>query len=82
MYFIHVHTQSVILFKADIDNAVAAAKKAFAFGSEWRSMDASARGVLLNELADLLERDRVYIAVSISKYTLVISSLIKKMIKT
>ncbi|VDM04128.1 unnamed protein product [Schistocephalus solidus] len=50
--------------KADIDKAVAAAKKAFAFGSEWRRMDASVRGTLLNRLADLIERDREYIAVS------------------
>jgi len=43
--------------KADVDLAVAAAKKAFARGSEWRNMDASARGKLLNRLADLIERD-------------------------
>ncbi|KAF8570304.1 hypothetical protein P879_01322 [Paragonimus westermani] len=48
--------------KADIDRAVAAAKKAFEFGSEWRRMDASARGQLLHRLADLIERDRVYLA--------------------
>ncbi|KAL4227705.1 Retinal dehydrogenase 1 [Mactra antiquata] len=48
--------------KADIDKAVAAAKKAFEFGSEWRSMDASQRAVLLNKLADLIERDRIYIS--------------------
>lgn len=34
--------------KADVDLAVAAAKKAFARGSVWRVMDASARGKLLN----------------------------------
>ncbi|CAH8650194.1 unnamed protein product [Schistosoma rodhaini] len=48
--------------KADIDKAVKAARKAFEFGSEWRTMDASHRGVLLNKLADLIERDRVYLA--------------------
>ncbi|KAF5401220.1 aldehyde dehydrogenase mitochondrial [Paragonimus heterotremus] len=48
--------------KADIDKAVAAAKKAFEFGSEWRRMDASGRGQLLHRLADLIERDRVYLA--------------------
>ncbi|KAF6767735.1 hypothetical protein AHF37_06703 [Paragonimus kellicotti] len=48
--------------KADIDKAVAAAKKAFEFGSEWRRMDASCRGQLLHRLADLIERDRVYLA--------------------
>jgi acyl-CoA reductase-like NAD-dependent aldehyde dehydrogenase len=48
--------------KADIDNAVAAAKAAFKRGSVWRNMDASARGVLLLKLADLLERDHVKLA--------------------
>merc|ERR1711936_466660 len=28
----------------------------------WRTMDASKRGVLLNKLADCIERDRVYLA--------------------
>uniref|UniRef100_A0A1B0DC06 Aldehyde dehydrogenase domain-containing protein n=1 Tax=Phlebotomus papatasi TaxID=29031 RepID=A0A1B0DC06_PHLPP len=41
----------------DVDVAVAAAKKAFARGSEWRNLDASARGRLLNKLADLVARD-------------------------
>lgn len=31
-------------------------------GSEWRSMDASQRGHLLYRLADLMERDRLYLA--------------------
>ncbi|CAH8632328.1 unnamed protein product [Heterobilharzia americana] len=48
--------------KDDIDNAVKAAHKAFEFGSEWRRMNAATRGVLLNNLADLIERDRVYLA--------------------
>ncbi|XKL59088.1 hypothetical protein PGB90_000104 [Kerria lacca] len=48
--------------KADVEKAVAAAKEAFKFGSPWRRMDASKRGYLLNKLADLLERDRTYIA--------------------
>ncbi|XP_046737958.1 aldehyde dehydrogenase 1A1-like isoform X1 [Diprion similis] len=43
--------------KADIDKAVAAAKKAFARGSEWRKLDASARGSLLRRLADLIEQN-------------------------
>jgi len=42
---------------ADIDLAVAAARKAFKVGSEWRSMDASKRGVLLHKLAQLMRRD-------------------------
>ncbi len=49
--------------QADVDKAVAAARKAFQLGSEWRRMDASARGLLVNKLADLVERDRVYLAV-------------------
>merc|ERR1712130_819423 len=48
--------------KADIELAVAAARKAFSLGSAWRTMDASARGGLLNRLADLIERDRLYLA--------------------
>ncbi|KAJ9583103.1 hypothetical protein L9F63_022546, partial [Diploptera punctata] len=43
--------------KADIDIAVAAAKAAFKIGSPYRKLDASARGKLLNKLADLIERD-------------------------
>jgi len=48
--------------KADVDSAVKAARDAFAIGSPWRRMDASERGNLLNRLADLMERDRTYIA--------------------
>lgn len=48
--------------KADVDKAVAAASQAFRLGSPWRTMDASQRGVLLNKLADLMERDRHYLA--------------------
>lgn len=39
-------------FKADVDKAVAAAKQAFARGSPWRAMDASARGVFINKVID------------------------------
>ena len=46
----------------DVNRAVAAAAKAFAPGSPWRTMDASARGRLLLKLADLVERDADYIA--------------------
>ena len=49
--------------KEDVDVAVAAAKKAFERGSAWRTMDASARGVLLLKLADLIERDASTLAV-------------------
>ena len=51
--------------QADVDNAVKAARKAFALGSEWRTMDASGRGRLLYKLADLIERDLTYLVVSI-----------------
>jgi retinal dehydrogenase len=43
--------------KADVDLAVAAAKKAFDLSSPWRRLDASARGVFLLKLSDLLLRD-------------------------
>ncbi|KAG7300230.1 Aldehyde dehydrogenase-mitochondrial [Plutella xylostella] len=48
--------------KADVDRAVQAAKDAFKLGSPWRRMDPSERGRLLYRLADLIERDRNYIA--------------------
>lgn len=48
--------------KADVDKAVAAAKKAFALGSAYRTMDASARGKLLYKLADLVEQNFNYVA--------------------
>lgn len=48
--------------KADVDLAVAAAKKAFHRHSEWRTMDASQRGRLLLKLADLMERDVDYLS--------------------
>lgn len=58
----------VFLFspQADVDKAVKAARKAFEFGSTWRTMDASERGRLLNKLADLVERDRLILAVSMT----------------
>jgi len=48
--------------KADVELAVTAAKKAFKLGSEWRTMDATDRGRLMYKLADLMERDQVYLA--------------------
>ncbi|VTJ86815.1 Hypothetical predicted protein [Marmota monax] len=48
--------------KADIDKAVQAARLAFSLGSVWRRMDASERGRLLDKLADLVERDRAFLA--------------------
>ncbi|VDD76399.1 unnamed protein product [Mesocestoides corti] len=47
---------------ADIDLAVKAAAKAFEVDSVWRTMDASKRGRLLYELADLIEKNAGYIA--------------------
>lgn len=47
-----------------MDLAVNAAVDAFKFGSPWRRMDASERGHLLYKLADLIERDAGYLAVS------------------
>ena len=46
----------------DVDLAVAAARKAFAYDSEWRQMDASARGQLLLKLCGLMKRDIEYLA--------------------
>ena len=48
--------------KADVDKAVLAATEAFKLGSAWRTMDASQRGNLLLKLAELIERDRLYLA--------------------
>ncbi|XP_063360440.1 aldehyde dehydrogenase 1A1-like isoform X1 [Cydia amplana] len=48
--------------KADVDLAVSAAKAAFHRNSEWRLLDASARGRLLNKFADLVLRDSKYLA--------------------
>ena len=53
--------------KADVDRAVKAANNAFKLGSEWRTMDASDRGRIMNRLADLIERDAGYLAVSTYK---------------
>ena len=52
--------------QADVDKAVVAARNAFKLGSPWRTMDASQRGRLLNKLADAMERDIPYLAVSFS----------------
>lgn len=48
--------------KADVDLAVKAARAAVKRGSPWRRMDASKRGKLLSKFADLLERDKEYLA--------------------
>lgn len=46
----------------DVELAVSAAHQALRFHSEYRQMDASQRGALLFRLADLMERDKVYLA--------------------
>lgn len=53
-----------VMFQNDIIAAVAAAKDAFNLNSPWRRMNASDRGRLIYKLADLIERDTHYIAVS------------------
>jgi len=47
-----------------VHKAVQAARDAFSLGSPWRRMDAADRGNLLRKLADLIERDALYLAVS------------------
>uniref|UniRef100_A0A3B4AAD5 Aldehyde dehydrogenase domain-containing protein n=1 Tax=Periophthalmus magnuspinnatus TaxID=409849 RepID=A0A3B4AAD5_9GOBI len=49
---------------ADVDKAVQAARQAFRLGSPWRRMDASHRGLLLSKLADAIEKNAAYLAVS------------------
>ncbi|GBP23971.1 Retinal dehydrogenase 1 [Eumeta japonica] len=48
--------------EADIEKAVAAARRAFHRKSEWRQLTASARGRLLHRFADLIERDAEYLS--------------------
>lgn len=43
---------------ADVDLAVAAARKAFSLNSEWRKMNASDRGQLIHKFAQLMRRDQ------------------------
>lgn len=47
---------------ADVDLAVKAARKAFEIDSPWRSMDPSARGLLIHKFAQLWRRDEEYLA--------------------
>lgn len=57
--------QNLFFFhQSDVNKAVKAASDAFRLGSPWRRMDASHRGLLLNRLADAIERDAAYLAVS------------------
>ncbi|XP_011498587.1 PREDICTED: aldehyde dehydrogenase, cytosolic 1-like [Ceratosolen solmsi marchali] len=43
--------------EVDVDKAVKVARDAFEVGSPWRSLTDSARGLLLNKLADLIEEN-------------------------
>jgi acyl-CoA reductase-like NAD-dependent aldehyde dehydrogenase len=47
----------------DVNRAVQAARKAFELGSEYRSLDASARGSLIYKFAQLIRRDLDYLSV-------------------
>ena len=64
MFLLNEDLPYVLIAQADVDLAVKAAREAFKLGSPWRTMDASKRGDLLNRLADLMERDRHYLAVN------------------
>uniref|UniRef100_A0A0A1WNJ9 Aldehyde dehydrogenase X, mitochondrial n=1 Tax=Zeugodacus cucurbitae TaxID=28588 RepID=A0A0A1WNJ9_ZEUCU len=48
--------------QADVDLAVAAAKKAFHRNSEWRKLSPLQRTELINKLCDLMERDKSILA--------------------
>jgi len=48
--------------EADVDAAVRAAHAAFQPGSPWRALEPHERGLLLLKLADLIDRDKQYIA--------------------
>lgn len=50
------------VFKADINLAVQAAKRAFHRNSEWRLLDAAKRRSILTKFGDLIERDLYYLA--------------------
>ena len=52
----------------DVDLAVAAARKAFEIGSEWRNTDPSARGALIYKFAQLMRRDEEKLAVTTNFY--------------
>ncbi|CAH1724574.1 unnamed protein product [Aphis gossypii] len=48
--------------KDDVDLAVNAAKTAFQSDSEWRKMDASARGQLMYKLSELIDKHKIHLA--------------------
>jgi acyl-CoA reductase-like NAD-dependent aldehyde dehydrogenase len=49
--------------QADVDKAVAAARKAFNIESPWRKLEPAARGNLMRKFASLLRRDVDYLSV-------------------
>ena len=53
----YYHAIACVYKGIDVEKAVAAAKQAFELGSEWRTMDAADRGILLNKLADKMEEN-------------------------
>ena len=59
----------------DVDRAVKAARAAFAHGSAWRTMDASARGMVILKLAQLMRRDQEYLAVIIFFLDIIFQSI-------
>nr|QUH22251.1 aldehyde dehydrogenase 1 [Megoura viciae] len=48
--------------KEDVDLAVKAARAAFQSNSEWRTMDASARGKLIYKFSELIEKNKINLA--------------------
>lgn len=48
--------------KADVDLAVNAARAAFQPDSEWRTIDASARGQLIYKLSELIDKHKIHLA--------------------
>lgn len=54
----------VLYLKADVDEAVKAARAAFARGSKWRKLDPSKKGQLMNKLARLMRDNISYMAVT------------------
>src|ERR1700741_1457746 len=57
-----VITQGAEADAADVDKAVAAARAAFDHGPWRKKLSASARGVLMNKLADLIEKHKEELA--------------------
>lgn len=52
----------IIFLQDDVDLAVNAAKTAFKPESEWRKMDASARGKLMYKLSELIDMHKIHLA--------------------